>query len=92
MRALMMVFRPQLQVDLISSMVSGAFEEVALEVGSEAVADYVDSEVVDDAGELVDLSAGEELGFVDEEPFDDAVVLAADFADEVVEVCVGVNP
>ena len=44
----------------------GAVEEVALEIGTQAVAEDRDVEVIGHGGELLDLGAGEELGLVDE--------------------------
>lgn len=64
---------------------------MSAEVGAQAVADHVDAEFVDDAGELVDLVGGEELGFIDEDPFR-AVGVGSHAEDHLVEVGVGIDP
>ena len=70
-----------------------AFEEVGLEVGAQTVAHDVDREFVDGAGELVDLGGGQELSFIDEDPFRFRIVVRDHYiAEEEKEVGVRIYP
>ena len=69
-----------------------ALEEVAGEVGAQAVADDVDAELVHYARELVDLVGREELRLVDEHPVENLAFVGEELAGEAEQVGFGVNP
>lgn len=71
---------------------SGSFEQVGLEIGAQAVADDIRTEVVDYARELIDLGFGEKLRFVNKKPVDQTFFLFIKVTYEFVEVCRLVDP
>lgn len=99
MRALMMVLRPQVQVDFISSMVSAISKRRRepskrrlLKSVREAVADHVAAEIIDDSRELVYLVGGQELGLVDQNPVYHGICLPEHLACHLVDVCLVIYP
>ncbi len=71
---------------------SGAFEEVALEVGAQTVAYHVAAEVVHHSGQLIYLVGCEELGLVHEKPVYHGHVLLEELLGHFIEVGVVVYP
>ena len=70
----------------------GAFKEVGTEVGAESVAHHVAAIVIDDAGELIYLTAREELSLVDENPVFHHEGFLESGLGKLIEVGIGINP
>jgi hypothetical protein len=72
-------------------------EQIGLEIGAQAVGEDRDVELVADRGELDDLGAGQELGLVEQDAVELALLqllldLGADVGAIVVEIAAGLSP
>ena len=67
-------------------------EEMGSEVGAESVAHHVAAIVIDDAGELIYLTAREELSLVDENPVFHHEGFLESGLGKLIEVGIGINP
>ncbi len=65
---------------------------MCLEVGAQAIAYNIAAHIIYDTCELVYLSGGQELSFVDKVPVDQSLVLAVEFSGKFVEIGILIYP